>query len=351
MNKQMNWIKRGAVAAVMAGLMGFAPVAANAATITDGQATQPITKNWIVASQAQWSEKQEFKFKLTYLSATAINGNATADPTLIGENKGTVSVTTGASDTLTHTGSIDLAELVKQFDFSAPGQYTFELTEVNDNNNSNIVWDTTSKYTVRVDVVWADPIAKTVQVDGVYILGSETIGGLEKKASEAVFKNTPAQNSTLTVSKTVAGVAANTADVFHYKLTVQGATGNYTVTLPNGDTETLAAGVEYEFDLRHNEHITVSNLPSGATYTVTEDDTAYTETFKVDGADTATTGLTATGEIDADGSTVAYINNKGFAPETGITMNTLPFVGIAAVAVAGGATLVISRKRRAGEEF
>lgn len=350
MNKQMNWIKRGAVVAVMAGLMGFAPVAANAATITEGQATQEIKKEWTVASNAQWNKDQEFTFRLEYKSAVPVGTNATTDPTLVSGANGTVAIETDDSSTTLHTGSIDLAKLVKQFDFSAPGQYRFELTEVNDNNNSNIVWDTTSKYTVRVDVVWADPIAKTVQVDGVYILGSKTIDGLEEKADEAVFKNGPADNSSLTVSKIVAGTAANTNDSFSYTLRVEGATGSYTVNLPGNMTDKLTAGTDYKFSLKHGESITVSNLPVGATYTVTEGDTDYKETYEVDSAK-ATEGRVASGEVGKDGSAVAYTNEKGFAPQTGITMNALPFVGIAVVAVAGGAALVISRKRRSGEEF
>ena len=55
--------------------------------------------------------------------------------------------------------------------------------------------------------------------------------------------------------------------------------------------------------------------------------------------------------IKKTGNQVEYSNTKGFIPGTGITMNTLPFAVVATVAVAGGAALVISRRRHAGEDF
>ena len=64
-----------------------------------------------------------------------------------------------------------------------------------------------------------------------------------------------------------------------------------------------------------------------------------------------TAGTVATGKVQDATTTVAYKNDKGFATNTGITMNTLPFVAVATVAVAGGAALVISRRRHAGEDF
>lgn len=170
------------------------------------------------------------------------------------------------------------------------------------------------------------------------------------KTESASFTNSAAANDSLTISKTVAGTAANENDSFNYKLSVSGANGNYTVTKSDGTTATLTAGTDYSFSLKHGEHIVVANLPVGATYTVTETDTEYDESNKVDNV-ASKNGLVATGTIKTGGDTVAYKNTKGFGPDTGITMNTLPFAVVATVAVAGGAALVISRRRHAGEDF
>lgn len=78
-----------------------------------------------------------------------------------------------------------------------------------------------------------------------------------------------------------------------------------------------------------------------------EDDTTAASVTKDQGTPTGKGSITADGQND----TVAFTNNKGFKSQTGITMNTLPFVAVGVVAVAGGAALVISRRRHAGEDF
>ena len=182
------------------------------------------------------------------------------------------------------------------------------------------------------------PVIKKIQVkDG------------DKKADKAAFANTAKANDSLTVSKKVAGTAANTADVFSYTLKINGAQGSYDYVL-NGVDGTFDAKDTLSFDLQHGQSIEVKNLPEGATYTVTEADTDYTEKFAVDGGQ-AQAGAVAAGTIKAGGSAVAYTNEKGFAPATGVNSDTMPFVFGGLVVVAGAGALLISRKRRASEEF
>ena len=82
---------------------------------------------------------------------------------------------------------------------------------------------------------------------------------------------------------------------------------------------------------------------------MTEADTEYNANFAVDGGQ-AQAGAVATGKIH-QGSAVAYTNEKGFAPATGVNSDTMPFVFGGLVVVAGAGALLISRKRRASEEF
>ena len=83
---------------------------------------------------------------------------------------------------------------------------------------------------------------------------------------------------------------------------------------------------------------------------MTEADTEYDETNTVNDV-ASTDGHVASGTIAATNN-VAFKNERGFAPDTGITMNTLPFVTVGIVAAVGGATLVISRRRRSsGDGF
>ena len=368
--KKINW-KKGAVAAVTAGLMLSAlPTMAFAATVTAQDAGQDIVKNWTVASASQYSASESFTFKLTYdgdQAATQVGSYDIVAPTGIGAEGKTVELsglTAVEGKANTYTKSTDLANIFSGVNFSSPGQYQFTLQEVA-GSNKNITYSKQS-YKVRVDVVsntdGSGAPTGVAKINGVYILGTETVDGLNGKASSAVFDNTAADNQSLTVSKHVAGTAANTDDDFTFTVTVNNATGTYAVTGDVAASTTITAGKAQTFTLKNGQEFVINNLPVGATYTVTETETDYTETHKAntdkgyvgDDADTkdVNEGLESEGTIaKGTNSTVDFKNEKGFAPETGITMNTLPFVGVAAVAVAGGVSLVISRNRRQHEDF
>lgn len=336
-----------ATAAVLAGTMAFMPMTAFATTVDS--TSNLVTKTWTAASSAQLNDTEAFTYDLTFDSAkTQQQGtNILTDFSKFGtkEVELTSNWKTSANGGATATANLTAAQLFGNTDFTAPGTYVFNLKE-KAGSNPNISYST-AEYDIYVVVSWPDdypthttPVIKSIKAHDAQ----------GKKTDSASFTNSAAANDSLTISKTVAGTAANTNDSFNYTLSVSGASGNYTVTKSDGTTATLTAGTDLSFSLKHGENIVVANLPEGATYTVTENDTAYDESYKIDSAE-STDGRVATGTIKAGGDTVAYKNTKGFGPDTGITMNTLPFVAVGVVAVAGGAALVISRRRHAGEDF
>lgn len=337
-----------ATAAVLAGTMAFMPMTAFATTVDS--TSNLVTKTWTAASNAQLNDTETFTYDLTFDSAkTQQQGtNTLTDFSNFGTKKVNLTSTwkTSADGGATATANLTAAQLFGDTDFTAPGTYVFHLKE-EQGSNPNITYST-AEYDIYVVVSWPDdypthttPVIKSIKAHDAQ----------GKKTDTASFTNSAAANAGLTISKTVAGTAANTDDPFNYTLSVSGASGNYTVTKSDGTTATLTAGTDYSFSLKHGESIVVANLPVGATYMVTEDDTEYTESYKIDSAAEYTDGREATGTIQTNGDTVAYKNTKGFGPDTGITMNTLPFVAVGVVAVAGGAALVISRRRHAGEDF
>lgn len=346
-----------AAAAVLAGTMAFVPATALAATVssTDTGASTQITKTWTVPSAAQYSDSEAFTFALTYSKAEAVNGNATATPTKDGSAFTASNLVLHGSDFAangtTYTANKTLADALSGVNFSAPGVYYFTLTETA-GSNQNIVYNpTNASYTVKVNVVWDTDKngvpTTTAKIQSVQLLNAAAT----EKADAAAFTNTD-PNGNLTVSKTVKGTAANTNDEFSFKVSLtkdsKALTGSYLAkkngtpvdNVTNGSTFTLKSGETFEID----------NLPEGTSYTVTETDAKGYDSTDVTAE---TTGdKTGSGTIaDKDADTVAFVNNKGFAPGTGITMNTLPFVAVGVVAVAGGAALVISRRRHAGEDF
>lgn len=389
--KKFDWAKRGATAVVMAGLLATAmPATVLAAegettpTTPTENGSQEINKVWNYGDSVVGAETN-FTFKLTYNKVDSINGIQTGTASLIGQNKGEVTFKT--SDATPNdadkvaTGKTTLKSLVNQFSFSAPGQYYFTLSEV-DGNNPNITYSGDT-YTVRVDVVWKDAEAAKgdVTVDGMYILTKNT-ENKDVKTDSVTFTNNSAAGGQLSINKDVAGTAANTEDYFKYTLSLTGDfAGTYSVTVGNKSYPITISedgkAASADFFLKDGETATVTGLPVGTDFTVTEaegnvtvgedgsltyvdgSDNGYHEQSMLKGAESWTgssesdvdAALTVTGQTSSNASEVLYKNNKGFAPETGITMNTLPFVAVAAVAVAGGVTLIISRNRRAHEDF
>ncbi len=334
-----------ATAAVLAGTMAFAPMTAFATTVDS--TSNLVTKTWTAASNAQLNDTETFTYDLTWVSSDAQGTNTPTDFSNFGTKK--VNLTSAwksdAKGGVSATANLSAANLFGDTNFTAPGTYVFHLKEEK-GTNPNINYDDT-EYDIYVVVSWPEdyPTHNTPVIQSIKAHDAQG-----KKTDTASFTNSAAKNAGLTISKTVAGTAANTTDSFEYTLSVSGASGSYTVTKSDGTTAILTAGTDYSFSLMHDQNIVVANLPVGATYTVTETDTDYEESNKIDNV-ASNDGHVASGTIKDGGDTVAYKNTKGFGPDTGITMNTLPFVAVGVVAVAGGAALVISRRRHAGEDF
>ena len=194
--------------------------------------------------------------------------------------------------------------------------------------------------------------------------------------------------SNVTITKQVTGLLGDTTRYF-----------NFSVSITTQDNKDCTAEVKAEkannvpvddlsnFTLRHNETVTLKNVPIGATITVTEETpgahykvsaTGYTTEQDGGGkvkftyvavANTPTGGdaneanltLLSVDEDTAvgdDGEAVAYdtgaevtnnqitvINRCDLMPDTGVLLDTLPYIVILAV-VAGGVALLMLRKRR-----
>ena len=194
--------------------------------------------------------------------------------------------------------------------------------------------------------------------------------------------------SNVTITKEVKGLLGDTQKNFTFNVSIttkDGKVYSNDVTAKKGnDTVPLN-----NFTLKHNEFVTLENVPIGATITVTEvnpgdhytvsangkagvEDASGNVTFTyVAVANTPTTTANDTGEaalmllsmdedtaVDADGDAVAYdsgikvdnnqiivTNHATLIPDTGVLLDTLPYIVILAV-VAGGVALLMLRKHR-----
>lgn len=182
------------------------------------------------------------------------------------------------------------------------GEYIYYIREVAGDKTS-INYDETvyaAKVTVTNDDVTGS-YSYTVQYYKV-VDGKEFV---EANGNAAVFNNTTAPGS-LTISKTVSGNAADKNKEFTFTLML---TKN-AVTL-TGKAEyggfTFEDG-KYTFTLKHGDVKTITGIPAGFDYTVTEsDNNGYTVT--VDGRNTTT----ATGAIEAGVTkTITFNNHKSY---------------------------------------
>lgn len=170
------------------------------------------------------------------------------------------------------------------------------------------------------------------------------------------FENTYSAGS-LVVTKNVTGNMGDRNRYFKITVTLTGEDGkshadSYPVTggskLVNGTDDTSAStisvGTPADFYLKHGETFTIANLPYGVTYTVVE------ENYSNDGYTTTTTYSDEINKkIDSNHDTVTITNHKEAAVDTGIMLDSLPYVLLLTVCVVCMVAFFV--KKRSAREF
>ena len=178
------------------------------------------------------------------------------------------------------------------------------------------------------------------------------------------------EETDVTITKQVTGLLGDTNKEFAFSATVTNGGDDITSQIDAVD-ENSSKVVLSSFKLKHNQKITLKDVPVGATVTVTENApgvhykvtaTGYTdeqdggnnvsftyitvksadavETASETGTETAMAVMTA---VEADD--IVVTNHAILKPDTGVLLDTLPYIVILAV-VAGGVALLMLRKRR-----
>ncbi|MDJ1122930.1 hypothetical protein QJ043_04820 [Olsenella sp. YH-ols2217] len=344
--------KKTIAALAMSATLFAMPVSALAVTVDS--TGNLLTKSW-TQMPAELHKVTSQDFTLTYTGVTdtvgTIAGSVTYNGNALAVN-GTVPVTlAAAAGTTAPAGTVSFASAFANVDFATPGVYSFTLTE-NPTTNKNYSYNTANaSYVVKVQVVYDDPVAKTVKVQGITVSDPS-----DNKQDEngGTFVNTAVDNAVLSLTKKVDGNQADTAKEFSFTVTLTGLEPNATYSYTNGgETTTFTADANgsatVSIDLHHDENVTINNLPDGATYTIKEGSVDITADMKeTEGADgykvTATgfDGNLANGETD----TVTVTNTKTATTITGLAVTFLPYIGGLAAAGAGVGALVISRRHK-----
>lgn len=153
----------------------------------------------------------------------------------------------------------------------------------------------------------------------------------------------------LTVTKTVTGMLGDTNKAFTFQI-VDADNKPVALTKDNCDGVLLNNGTDGKFTLKHGGTVTIKNLAPG-TYRVKEIDgdhdlTGYETSWKVGTDDTVHEKSTeASVTMSGTNMTLAFTNHCNLDPDTGVLLDTLPYIVILAV-VAGGVALLMLRKHR-----
>lgn len=155
-------------------------------------------------------------------------------------------------------------------------------------------------------------------------------------------------SANLTISKTVTGKLGDTNKAFTFTITkADGTAANITNTnieISEADRAKVEWKGNGQFTLKDGASITFKNLPSGE-YKVIEDSYTHYETSYVVDSKTPENGQEARVTIGTDAKTLAFTNHCTLFPDTGVLLDTLPYIAILAV-VAGGVALLMLRKHR-----
>lgn len=308
-------------------------------TYTD-MSTVTLTKEYKLTNTGTTSPAETFAFSaLTCTNVTdAADGVTTANapvPTIA-----SVSYTAGEAGGENAKKNITITLPT----YTSVGIYTYTFTETDGG---------TAGVTYRSDAITL--VVTVIEQDGkVRVAAVHTEGEGEAKSGE--FNNEYSAGS-LSVKKTVTGIMGDQQKEFTVKVTFtapEGDTVREAITYVDGtENKTIAAGEgwtgskEVEITLKHDETVTFTNIPYGVTYTVVEND----YTAEADGGyDAASYNFDDNNKkIDTASENVTITNNKDGDIDTGINMDSMPYILLLAVACMG--LIVFISKKRMMREF
>lgn len=150
----------------------------------------------------------------------------------------------------------------------------------------------------------------------------------------AVWKRSAAD---VTITKTVTGNFGDKQKAFAFTVSSTEAVGS-------GEGYTLSQDAkEISFNLSHEQSVTIRNVPIGASLTLSEEAPGYTVSVKVNGAASDSTIVVREG-VNA----IEVVNFRDVVPDTGVGLDSLPYILILAAVLGLGALMLVLRRRSRG---
>ena len=296
-----------------------------------------LKKEYIVTNKGTTSPEETFNFSAENYSVT----DATEGISV--ENMPEITIRTvkfvegGAGENSTADIEVTLPT------YNSVGIYTYKITE-RTGSTAGVKYDLSPVY-LKVTVYRGEGGSLAYEV----ATRKGEPDSANKIGTSAAFSN-EYQAGNLEVKKTVAGNLGDQKKEFDFTVVFTKPEGNVNV---NSTVKANIAGVEstitfdwneegsysYPFSLSHDETATFSNLPYGVSYAISETD--YSE----QGYTTVDSG-NSTGVIGNASQAVTFTNTKdGGTPDTGITLDTLPYILVFGLVMIA-AVVMIMRKYR-----
>ena len=243
--------------------------------------------------------------------------------------------------------------------YTAVGVYHYFLEEV-DNGTPGVTY---KKTPMSLVITVMNSSEGSYYVAGVHC-EDDTSTGEKTDSFENVFSATGGTGSEgLRITKDVAGNLANMDKYFKFSLELEGPAGSYapvkvkggshenneqTVSLSglgkDADADGSPDSVLVEFWLKNGETVTVANLPYGIGYCIKEDvDPSEGYVVAYDNDETA---VQIKGTVSAGTIAHKVTNTKAGSADTGVMLDSIPYIVVLALVALAGAALVIFRIRR-----
>lgn len=252
-------------------------------------------------------------------------------------------------------GNTDQKLVINVPAYSKVGVYHYTITENAGNTQGVTYTDGTVELSVLVEYDYND-----TDGDGYGLKATIGVTNAAGEGEEAVkhntFTNTYSLGS-LTVSKEVSGNLASQTQKFDIDVTFTSDKPVLsTITCGDGQTIPATAWTQAEnvytakvtVQLAHGDNVTFSDIPAGVTYNVTEQEkhTAPDANGSNPAIGYAVTYENETGTITEDVTAAAkVVNTKGTIVNTGVVLDSLPYILLIGVAVVG-VVFFTARKRR-----
>lgn len=156
------------------------------------------------------------------------------------------------------------------------------------------------------------------------------------------------------VAKQVTGNFGDKTKKFEFEITLTDANGKSLRLVGNYPTysitsDTTVGGEKLTVLMKDKDEITVNNVPIGGTLVVTEiEASGYQTSYKI-GETEPQEGNVARYIVPENGGTITFINHRNVSPDTGVFVDSLPYILIIAC-VAGAAALFLIRRRKKRED-